>query len=152
MLLYYVFWMFMGFIVHFYIIFWTNLLTQSQCQFLFLPCFRISQKRKTNGVQLTWNFTVLIFGSEEAQKTWSARQGIYEEATRQGARPRGAPPPSWPPLWSLPVGSKSLGSRSVRKSRSQRFHSVWTPFDILFLRYSKTREKQKLALGSRLIG
>ena len=29
MLLYYLFWMFMGFIMHFYIVFGTNLLTQS---------------------------------------------------------------------------------------------------------------------------
>ena len=31
------------------------------------------------------------------------------------------------------VASKSPGSCSLRKSRSQRFHSVWTPFDIPFL-------------------
>ena len=37
------------------------------------------------------------------------------------------------PLLLLGVGSKSPGSRSVRKSRSRRFHSVWTPFDIPFL-------------------
>ena len=35
----------------------------------------------------------LIFGPEETQKTWSARQGINEEATRQG----GAPAP-----WACP--------------------------------------------------
>ena len=39
--------MFMGFIIHFYIIFGTNLLPRAQCQFLFLPCFRVSKKRKT---------------------------------------------------------------------------------------------------------
>ena len=45
----------------------------------------------------------------------------------------GAPPTSWPPLLCLDVGSKSPGSCSLRKSRSRRFHSVWTPFDIPFL-------------------
>ena len=35
---------------------------------------------------------------------------------------------------------------------SRRFHSVWTPFDIPFLRNTETREKQELALGSGLIG
>ena len=45
----------------------------------------------------------------------------------------GVPPTSWPPPLFLDVGSKSPGSCSVRKSRSQRFHSVWTPFDIPFL-------------------
>ena len=46
MLYYLLFWAILGFIIHFYIIFGTNLLTQSQCQFMFFPCFRVSQKRK----------------------------------------------------------------------------------------------------------
>ena len=50
----------------------------------------------------------------------------------------GAPPTSWPPVLFLDVGSKSPGSCSLRKSRSRRFHSVWTPFDIPFLRNPKT--------------
>ena len=54
----------------------------------------------------------------------------------------GAPPTSWLPRSFLDLGSKSPGSRSVRKSRSRRFHSVWTPFDIPFLRNPKTRKKQ----------
>ena len=40
MLLYYLFWMFMGFIKHFYIIFGTNLLTQSPEP---VPVFPLSQ-------------------------------------------------------------------------------------------------------------
>ena len=47
MLLYYLFWMCMGFIMHFYIIFEINLLTQSTVPVSgFFPCFRVSQKRK----------------------------------------------------------------------------------------------------------
>ena len=66
----------------------------------------------------------------------------------RGARPRGArPPPSLPPHLFLGVGSKSPGSRSVRKSRSRRFHSVWTPFDISFLRNPKTGKKQQFWVG-----
>ena len=53
----------------------------------------------------------------------------------------GAPPTSWPPLFFLDVGSKSPGSCSLRKSRSRRFHSVWTPFDILFLRNTEISKK-----------
>ena len=53
----------------------------------------------------------------------------------------GAPPTSWPPLLCLDVGSKSPGSCLLRKSRSRRFHSVWTPFDIPFLRNPKTGKK-----------
>ena len=39
--------MFMGFIIHFYIIFGTNLLTQSLVPVSVLPCFMVSKKRKT---------------------------------------------------------------------------------------------------------
>ena len=35
---------------------------------------------------------------------------------------------------------------------SVKFQVNWTPFGFPFLRYSKTRKKLKLALGSRLIG
>ena len=40
MLLYYLFWMFMGFIKHFYIIFGTNLLTQSPVPVSVFPLFQ----------------------------------------------------------------------------------------------------------------
>ena len=59
----------------------------------------------------------------------------------------GAPPTSWPPLLCLDVGSKSSGSRSFRKSRSRRFHSVWTPFDIPFLRNTEIGKKQQFWAG-----
>ena len=76
----------------------------------------------------------------------------HRGAHEAGAHPRGAPPPSWPPLWSLVVGSKSPGSRSVRKSRFRRFYSVWTPFDILFIRNTEIGKKQQFWAGLRLIG
>ena len=50
-------------------------------------------------------------------------------------------PTSWPPPLFLDIGSKSPGSCSVRKSRSRRFHSVWTPFDIPFLRNTEIGKK-----------
>ena len=52
-----------------------------------------------------------------------------------------------PPALFLDVGSKSPGSCSVRKSRSRRFHSVWTLFDILFLRNTEIGKKQQLWAG-----
>ena len=54
---------------------------------------------------------------------------------RQGARPGGweRPPISWPLRLLLDFHSKSSGSRLFQKACSRRFHSVWTPFDILFL-------------------
>ena len=66
----------------------------------------------------------------------------------------GAPPTSGVHGGFLDVGSKSSGSRSFRKSRSRRFHSVWTPFDILFLRNSEISKKQQFWVGppvSRLV-
>ena len=73
--------------------------------------------------------------------------GIYRRKKYVGGAtggPRGwraCPPTSWPLVSFLDVGSKSPGSCSVRKSRSQRFHSVWTPFDIPFLRNPKIGKK-----------
>ena len=65
----------------------------------------------------------------------------------------GAPPTSWPPVNWLDIGSKSPELYSMRKSRSQRFQSVWIPFDIPFLRNPKTGKKNNNSgLGLRLIG
>ena len=48
--------------------------------------------------------------------------------------------------------SDTLWASSGPKISSMKFQVNWTPFDFPFLQYSKTRKKQKLALGSRLIG
>ena len=48
--------------------------------------------------------------------------------------------------------TKSPELYSVRKSRSRRFYSVWTPFDIPFLRNPKTSKNSNSGLGLRLIG
>ena len=156
MLYYLLFWTLLGFIIHFYIIFGTNLLTGGPAQnCCFFAYFSVSKKRNIkrsrNGMKPTGE---VIFGREATGKTWSARQERNEGATRQGARPRGAcPPPSWPPHGFLDGGSKSPGSYMVRKSRSRRFHSVWTPFDIPFLRNTEIGKKNSNSgLGLRLIG
>ena len=60
-------------------------------------------------------------------------------------------PTSWPPRWFLDVHSKSSGSRLFQKSLSRRFHSVWTPFDIPFVRNTEIGKKQQFGLGLRLI-
>ena len=73
------------------------------------------------------------------------QQGAHEGGER--AWGVGAPPTSWPPCWLLDVGSKSPASCLVRKSHSRRFHSVWTPFDILFLRNSEIGKKQQFWVG-----
>ena len=81
------------------------------------------------------------------------QQGAHEGGGRALGAGVGAPPTSWPPLLCLDIGSKSPGSCSLRKSRSRRFHSVWTPFDILFLRNPKIGKKNSNSgLALRLIG
>ena len=97
MLLYYPFWMFMGFIIHFYIIFGTNLLTGGPTQnAVFLPISVFEEKEYQ--MESKWNETFgrVIFGTEAIQETWSRCQGSNKEATRQG----GVPPPSWAPRGS----------------------------------------------------
>ena len=96
----------MGFIIHFYIIFGTNLLTQGLVQiaiFCLFQCFA----EKEYQTESKWNETFggFIFGTEAIQETWITRQGINEESTRQGARlpPQARPPPSWAPHGSPDV-------------------------------------------------
>ena len=73
---------------------------------------------------------------------------------RGAPRRGGRPPISWPPRLLLDLHSKSSGSRSFQKSRSRRFHSVWTPFDIPFLRNTEIGKKTAIRVGplvSRLV-
>ena len=65
------------------------------------------------------------------------------------ARPRGvdAPPASYTPWSFLDAHCKSPGSRLLRKSRPQRFHSVWTSFDIPFLRNPEIGKKTAICTG-----
>ena len=64
------------------------------------------------------------------------------------ARPCGL----WPHGGSPALVSKLGRCLLVQEKLFRRFYSVWTPFNIPNLQYSKTRKKQKLALGTRLIG
>ena len=75
---------------------------------------------------------------------------------RQGGAPYrgGRPPLSWKLWLLLDLHSKSSGSRSFKKSRSRRFHSVWTLFDIPFLRNTEIGKKTTIWAGppvSRLV-
>ena len=97
---------------------------------------------------------------------FSGYVGIYRRKKQVGGRPRGPrdrghalywwahPPPSWPPRLLLGLHSKSSGSCSFQKSRSRRFYSVWTPFDISFLRNTEIGKKTAIRAGppvSRLV-
>ena len=48
---------------------------------------------------------------------------------------------------SLAEGRLSSGLLSVHERSSRRFHSVWTPFDILFLRNSEIGKKTAIWAG-----
>ena len=79
----------MGFIIHFSIIFGTNLLTQGLVQivvFFLFQCF--AEKEYQTESKRNETFGRVIFGTNVIQSTWSGRHEINEDATRQG----GAPP------------------------------------------------------------
>ena len=61
--------------------------------------------------------------------------------------PRARPPALWPPRLLLDVHSNSLGLRLFQKDRSRMFHSVWTPFDIPFLRNTEIGKKTTIWAG-----
>ena len=89
MLLYILFWMFMGFIIHFYIIFGTNLLTRGPAHIaVFLPISVFRRKEYKMESKQNETFGSVIFGTEAIQRTWSTSQGSFEEVTRV----EGAPP------------------------------------------------------------
>ena len=94
----------MGFTMHFYIIFGTNLLTQSPVPVPVFPLFQcFAEKEYQTESKRNETFGKVIFGKKAIRETWSARQGINEEGTRQGGAPTplGAPStlvgPSWLP-------------------------------------------------------
>ena len=65
MLYYLLFWTLLGFIIHFYIIFGTNLLTGGPAQnCCFLPISEFRRKRISNGVQTEWNLRERDFWNE----------------------------------------------------------------------------------------
>ena len=81
------------------------------------------------------------------------RRKKYVGGCPRGPRDRGARPPiSWLPRLLLDMHSKSSGSHSFQKSSCRRFHSIWTAFDIPFLRNTKIGKKQQYGLGLRLVG
>ena len=84
MLYYLLFWTLLGFIIHFYIIFWTNLLTGGPTQncwfFCLFQCFDETEYQTESKQNET--FGNVIFGTNMIQETWTLRQGSFQEATR----------------------------------------------------------------------
>ena len=118
MLLYYLFWMLMGFILHIYIIFGTNLLTGGPAHIaVFLPISVFRRKGISNGVQMEWNLREHHFWNEYEPEDLECKSrnslGLHEI----GGRP--------PPL----IGRAPclVGSSGVHRRTSSSYISLRTP-------------------------
>ena len=114
------------------------------------------QKRPPDGISRVQKVAAVELGFRGALGCLGVRGYIEEEEVRRWSnegptRVEGAPPPPWPPRLFLDAHSKSPGSRLLIKSRSRRFHSVWTPFDIPFLRNPKIGKKTTIWAGPPII-
>ena len=109
MLYYLLFWTLLGFIIHFYIILGTNLLTrgpaQNCCFFCLFQYFEETEYQTESKRNET--FGIVIFQPNVTQETWTLLQEAPEAVTRVGARPhpwaRPLPrgPPDAPPTYSF---------------------------------------------------
>ena len=76
MLLYYLFWMFMGFIKHFYIIFGTNLLTEGPAQICcFMPILVFRGKGISDGVKTERNQLDVKKHAQRRYERWDDEDG-----------------------------------------------------------------------------
>ena len=78
----------MGFTIHFYIIFGTNLLTEGPTQivvFCLFQCF--AEKEYQTESKRNETFRSDLFGTNAIQETWSGRQEEAEVATRVPGAP-----------------------------------------------------------------
>ena len=83
MLLYYPFWMFMGYILHICIIFGTNLLTGGPAHIAIFCLFQyFEEKDYQTESKRNETFGSMIFGTNVIPRTWSASQEGAEVATR----------------------------------------------------------------------
>ena len=76
--------MLMGFILHFYIIFGTNLLTGGPTQIVVLFCLFqcFAEKEYQTESKRNETFGNMIFGTNMIQETWTLRKRSFQEATR----------------------------------------------------------------------
>ena len=88
MLLYYPFWMFMGFTIHFCMIFGTNLLTGGPTQIVvFLPISVFRRKGISNGVQTEWNLREHDFWNERDPEDLECKSRNSRSLHEIGGRP-----------------------------------------------------------------
>ena len=112
----------MVFILHFYIIFGTNLLTQGPVQIaVFLPISVFHRKGISNGIQTEWNLRERDFWNKRDPEDleWMSRnnQGGHE-AGRRTCPPRHAPTLVGPSQPHQPTSSSSICPYTPKTSRS----------------------------------
>ena len=136
MLLYYPFWMFMGFILHIYIIFGTNLLTGGPARIaVFLPISVFRRKGISNGVQTEWNLRERDFWNERDPEDLECKS-----RSSRGGHERVAPPIGRAPCLMGPSGSHQRTSssyislRTPKTSRERTKHN-FHHCNLLYLRY-----------------
>ena len=90
MLLYYPFWMFVGFTIHFYIIFGTNLLTEGPARItVFLPISMFRRKGISNGVQTECNLRDDLSWTESKPEDLEMRSETQQGSHGAGGRTQG---------------------------------------------------------------
>ena len=111
--------MFIGFTLHFYIIFGTNLLTGGPARiavfFCLFQCFK--EKEYQTESKRNETFGSDLFGTNVIQRTWSGSQETTEVATRvEGAPPpTGRAPVSWAPRAATDVLLPPIYTYVLRK-------------------------------------
>ena len=125
MLLYYLFWMFMGFTLHFYTIFGTNLLTGGPARIVFLPISVYRRKGISNRVQTEWNLRERSFWNKHnpGDLEWTSRssQGGHKGAGHAWWLP-------WPTSFAYIYLRTPKTSRSTTKSYFHRRNLLY-PWD-----------------------
>ena len=117
MLLYYPFWMFMGFILHIYIIFGTNLLTGGPARIaVFLPISVFRRKGISNGVQTEWNLGERDFWNERDPENLECKSRSNLGGQKIGGRAH--------PSWARPC---LLGPSSGHRRTSSSYKYLRTP-------------------------
>ena len=126
MLLYYPFWMFMGFILHIYIIFGTNLLTGGPAHIaVFFAYFGISKKRN---IKRSPN-RIKPSGALFLEQIWSGEPGVQVKKAPRAPLDRRAPPVGRAPCLVGPSGvhrrtsSSYISLRTPKTSKDQTKHN-----------------------------
>ena len=84
---YYLFWMIKGFIIHFYITFGTNLLTEGPAHIVvLLPVSVFRRKGISNGVQTVWNLRQRDFWNERDPGDLEYKPGKLQRGQEIGGR------------------------------------------------------------------